>query len=307
MNTPRHIISSNQFDIEYIQNIINLTAEIKNNPEKFSQELKGKVGATLFYEPSTRTRFSFESALHRLGASVIMTENGGEFSSVSKGETIEDSVKVIANYSDVIIMRHKDDDSSERAAQASPVPIINAGSGKTQHPTQALLDVCTIFENFNRLENLKIAVVGDLLRGRTCDSLVQLLSLYQGNKFYFVSPENSRIKNKLRDELLKNNIDFIETEDLNSVLSEVDVLYMTRIQKERFDTEDEYLKAKGKIILNKENLRLLKENAIIMHPLPRIDEITVDVDKDPRAKYFEQAGNGLWARMAILVAIFRNK
>lgn len=296
----KHIVLAQQFDNEYLTELFKLTDKIKESPKEFKDSMRGKVVAALFYEPSTRTRFSFESAVHRLGGSVITTENGKEFSSASKGETIEDSIRVISAYADMIVMRHYEDDSSKRGMKASLVPLINAGSGKSQHPTQALLDAYTIYENFGKLKNMKIAVVGDLLRGRTCDSLVYLLSKYSGNTFYFVAPLNSQVKQSLRDYLKENKVKYVETDDLEKVLPVVDVLYMTRIQKERFATVEEYEQAKSNLVLNGTNVKQMKKHAIIMHPLPRVDEIATSVDKDKRARYFEQAANGLWVRMAVL-------
>ncbi len=305
-NPKEHVILSQQFSPSFLFELFDLTLEIKKSPEKFSKELSGKIVATLFYEPSTRTRLSFEAAAQRLGASVISTENAREFSSASKGETIEDTIRVASGYADFIVMRHFEDDSSKRALKASTVPLINAGSGKSQHPTQALLDAFTIFENFGRLDNLSLAAVGDLLRGRTADSLVYLLSKYENNKFLFVAPENSRLKAGLREHLKEHNIPFQEKDSLVDVLPEADVLYITRIQKERFADSQEYEAAKGKYILKKEHLNKMKSESIIMHPLPRVDEIETEVDSDPRAKYFEQAKNGLFVRMALLKLINDN-
>ncbi len=305
-NPKEHIILSQQFTPSFLSELFKLTLEIKKNPEKFSNELSGKLVATLFYEPSTRTRLSFEAAAQRLGASVISTENAKEFSSASKGETIEDTIRVVSGYADFIVMRHFEDDSSKRAVSASSVPLINAGSGKSQHPTQALLDAFTIFENFGRLDNLTLAAVGDLFRGRTADSLVYLLSKYENNKFFFVAPENSRLKAGLREHLKEHNISYQEKSRLEEVLSEADILYITRIQKERFADSQEYEAAKGKFILKKEHLSKMKNKAIIMHPLPRVDEIETAVDSNPRAKYFEQAKNGMFVRMALLKIINDN-
>lgn len=277
-----------------------LADAIRANPAKYAENLKGKVVATLFYEPSTRTRLSFESAVLRLGGGVISTENAKEFSSASKGETIEDTMRIVSLYADMIVMRHFDDDSYIRGLATVGVPLINAGSGKSQHPTQGLLDTYTIWRHFARLENLHIAVVGDLLRGRTCDSLVYLLSKFAGNTFSFVSPENSKLKEGLKAHLAEHAIPFSEFDILDSVLEKADVLYMTRIQKERFDDPAEYEKAKGKFVLTKQGVDTMKESAIIMHPLPRVDEIAVEADADGRAGYFAQAGNGLWVRMALL-------
>lgn len=306
LSPKKHVVLSQQFSKEFLYDLFKLVDEIKKNPQNFSNELRGKIVAMLFYEPSTRTRFSFESAVLRLGGHTITTENGKEFSSVSKGETIEDTIRMVNGYADFIVMRHFEDDSSKRGVSVAEVPLINAGSGKSQHPTQALLDLYTIYQEFKRLDNLKVAVVGDLLRGRTCDSLVYLLSKFDGNVFYFVSPDNSKVKESLKEHLIENNYEFYESENLEEVLPKLDVCYMTRVQKERFLTTEEYEKAKGQFILDKENVELMKDNAIIMHPLPRIDEITIEVDENKRARYFEQARNGLFVRMGLLKTLNDN-
>ncbi len=297
----KHVYSSEQFTTGFITELFALTDKIRANPGDFQDALKGKVIATLFYEPSTRTRLSFESAAVILGAQVISTENAREFSSAIKGETLEDTLKVVEGYADVIIMRHFEDDSAERAQKVLSVPFINAGSGKREHPTQALLDLYTIYREFGRLNNLRVACVGDLLRGRTVYSLVKSMMLFENNSFIFIAPENSRIHADMKNKLNMSNIDFIETDMLDeSILRKVDVVYMTRIQKERFDNEAEYLRAKGKLILTNKLVNCMKDDAIVMHPLPRVDEIDVEVDANPRARYFTQAHNGLWVRMAIL-------
>jgi aspartate carbamoyltransferase catalytic subunit len=269
--------------------------------------LRGKIVATLFYEPSTRTRFSFESATYRLGGEVITTENAQEFSSATKGETIEDSIRVMSAYADFIVMRHFEEDSSKRAISTAKVPVINAGSGKSQHPTQALLDVYTIWKELGTLEDIHVAVVGDLLRGRTCDSLVYLLSKFGGTHFSFVSPENCNVKESLKEHLEEEGSTYEEIDDMNVCIEKVDALYMTRIQKERFHNTEEYEAAKGKFILGESDANKMKDDAIIMHPLPRVDEISVNVDVNKRARYFEQAENGLWVRMALLVLLNKNK
>ena len=302
----KHICVSQQFDKDFITELFTLTDYMRDNKEIISKILDNKVVALLFYEPSTRTRFSFESAINRLGGKCITTENAAQFSSAIKGETLSDTIEMINNYADIVIIRHTDDNMCYDVLSHTKIPFINAGSGKTQHPTQALLDIYTIYKELNRLNNLKICICGDLLRGRTCDSLVYLLSKYENNKFYFVSPDNSRIKDDLREYLNENNIEYIETDDMDSVLSEVDVFYMTRIQKERFENEEEYKVARGRFILNKNNIQIMKDNSIIMHPLPRVDEITIDVDNDKRAKYFIQSQNGVYVRMALLKMLIEN-
>lgn len=302
----KHCLLSQQFEPDFLIEVFELADAIRTNPKAYAETLKGKVVATLFYEPSTRTRLSFESAVLRLGGGVISTENAKEFSSASKGETIEDTMRIISLYADIIVMRHFDDDSYIRGLATVGVPLVNAGSGKSQHPTQGLLDTYTIWRHFGRLENLHIAVVGDLLRGRTCDSLVYLLSKFSGNTFSFVSPENSRLKEGLKEHLTEHSVPFAEVDTLEPILPKVDVLYMTRIQKERFDDPAEYEKAKGKFVLTKQGVDSMKKDAIIMHPLPRVDEIAVEADGDSRAGYFEQAGNGLWVRMALLKILSDN-
>ena len=300
----KHIILSQQFDNEFLFEVFRLAEDIRSNPLDYSDVLRNKVIALLFYEPSTRTRFSFESAVMRLGGGAIMTENATEFSSVSKGETLADTIRTVSNYVDAIILRHKDDDSSKTALATSSVPIINAGSGKSQHPTQALLDAYTIWRRFGTLEGLSVCFVGDLLRGRTVDSLVYLLSKFARNSFHFVAPENCRLKSGLREHLDEHGVQYTETEKIVECLSKTDVLYMTRIQQERFAEQQEYEKAKGKYVLDAEMVGQMQDSAIIMHPLPRIDEISVDVDDDPRAVYFQQTENGMWVRMALLTLIF---
>jgi len=302
-----HITHSQQFTPDFLFELFALTDDIRSNPEKYNDVLRGKIVATLFYEPSTRTRFSFESATYRLGGEVITTENAQEFSSATKGETIEDSIRVMSAYADFIVMRHFEEDSSKRAISTAKVPVINAGSGKSQHPTQALLDVYTIWKELGTLEDIHVAVVGDLLRGRTCDSLVYLLSKFGGTHFSFVSPENCNVKESLKEHLEEEGSTYEEIDDMNVCIEKVDALYMTRIQKERFHNTEEYEAAKGKFILDESDANKMKDDAIIMHPLPRVDEISVNVDVNKRARYFEQAENGLWVRMALLVLLNKNK
>jgi len=301
-----HCILSQQFTPEYLEELFVLTDKIRTNPEKYQNELRGKVVATLFYEPSTRTRLSFESAIARLGGSIISTENAGGSSSASKGETIEDTIRIISMYADMIVMRHYDDDASMKALATVSVPLINAGSGRSQHPTQGLLDTYTIWRERGTLKNLHIAGVGDLLNGRTCDSMVYIMAKFEGNSFSFVAPENCSLKPGLEEHLKENNISFKECRKLEEVIETTDVLYMTRIQKERFADEDEYEKAKGQYVLTNDLVERMKEDAIILHPLPRVDEIAIEADLNSRAKYFEQAQNGLWVRMALLTMLNRN-
>jgi len=262
--------------------------------------------ATLFYEPSTRTRFSFETAMYRLGGSVISTENAAEFSSVAKGETLEDTVRILNGYADVLVLRHYEVGSAKRAASVSRIPVINAGDGAGQHPTQALLDLYTIHKEIGSIDGLHIAMVGDLAQGRTVRSLTYLLSKFQNIRIYFVAPPSLKMKEDILDHLREKQVWYTEETDLDKVLPEVDVVYQTRIQKERFgDRTADYEQCRGVYVISSESLRLMKANAIVMHPLPRLDEIAMEVDSDPRAAYFRQAQNGLYVRMALLSMVLK--
>jgi aspartate carbamoyltransferase catalytic subunit len=294
-----HCIESQQFTRELLYELFEKADELKI---KNSNSLDGKILASLFYEPSTRTRLSFESAMLRLGGQVIGTENAKEFSSAIKGESLEDTTRIISAYCDVIVIRHNEEGAAKICSEVSKVPVINAGDGKGQHPTQALLDVYTIYKEFGRVNELKIAMVGDLSSGRTVRSLCYLLGKFEKNEIIFVSPENLRMKEDIREYLMKHNISFREENDLNKILCEADIIYMTRIQKERMTIED-YEKAKGKFVINAENFNLVKPDSRIMHPLPHVEEIDLPVtieNSDKRIAYFKQAENGLYARMALL-------
>lgn len=300
-----HCIESQQFSKDILFKLFLKADELrKGNAKEINEKiLKGKILASLFYEPSTRTRLSFESAMLKLGGKVIGTENAHEFSSAVKGESLEDTARVISPYCDIIVLRHNEEGSAKLFSEVSSVPVINAGDGKGQHPTQALLDVYTIYREFGKIDGLKIAMVGDLASGRTVRSLCYLLAKFEDIEIIFVSPENLRIGEDIKEYLRKYNIRFIEEGDLNRVLSEADVVYMTRIQKERISLED-YEKAKGKFVINKTNINLLKENSIIIHPLPHVEEIDLPIEiekNDKRIAYFRQAENGLYIRMALLV------
>lgn len=296
----KHFVESQQLDKETIFEIFNTADKFKNG--ETTDILKGKVLATLFYEPSTRTRLSFEAAMLKLGGSVISTENAKEFSSAVKGETIEDSVRVVSSYADAIVMRHYEEGSAKIASSISNVPVINAGDGKGQHPTQALLDLYTIYKELGRLDKLKIAIVGDLASGRTARSLCYLLGKFESNEIIFLSPEHLKMKEDIKEYLTKHCIKFTEENNLDQVLPLVDIVYMTRVQKERI-TLDEYENARGKYVINQNNFGLLKPGARILHPLPKIDEITLPIEveeNDKRVAYFRQAQNGLYIRMALL-------
>jgi aspartate carbamoyltransferase catalytic subunit len=244
--------------------------------------------------------------MHRLGGHVISTENAAEFSSVAKGETLEDTIRILNGYADVIVIRHKEVGSAKRAAAVSRVPIINAGDGAGQHPTQALLDLYTIRKEIGSIDGLRIAMVGDLAQGRTVRSLAYLLSKFRGVTMYFVAPPLLKMKEDILEHLRERNVTFVEETELDKVLPEVDVVYQTRVQKERFgDRIADYEMCRGVYIINQDTLRLMKPKSIIMHPLPRLDEITMEVDEDPRAAYFRQAQNGLYVRMALLTQVLK--
>lgn len=296
----KHILSSEQFTRKDLEEIFNLADKIKNNPKEFSNKLDDKMVAVMFYEPSTRTRLSFETAAQKLGAKIITTENAGEFSSAAKGETIEDTVKVVSGYADAMVMRHKADDSSERAASVNKMPILNAGAGKGEHPTQALLDLFTIREKFGGIDGCKAAVLGDLLYGRTIHSLLRLLSLYDNIEVYGLSKEAFALPQKYIDMLKEKGIEYKKCTSFEELPKDLDVIYHTRIQAERFEGDF----GKEEFIIDKEVLNTFSENTILMHPLPRVNEIAVDVDDDPRAYYFKQAHNGLYVRMALLLQVF---
>jgi len=276
--------------------------------ETCDETLRGKILTTLFYEPSTRTRLSFESAMKRLGGRVIGTENATQFSSASKGESLVDTIRVIAGYSDAIVMRTKEEGCAKKASMISTVPIINAGDGKGQHPTQTILDTYTIYKEFGRLDNLTIAMVGDLSSGRTVRSLCYILAKFTGINIIFVSPENLKIGDDIKDYLKRHGVTFTEATNLDDILPEVDVIYMTRIQKERISIED-YEAARGKFVINENNLSLVNPDSRIMHPLPHVEELDIPIyveQSDPRIAYFRQAENGLYARMAILESLLKN-
>ncbi len=305
----KHIYESQQFDLELLDIIFKVADEMKNDllakPRLYANALKDKIMASLFYEPSTRTRFSFESAMSRLGGSILTTENAKEFSSASKGETLYDSTSVMCGYADLIVMRHNEPGSAKMAAEVSLVPVINAGDGSGQHPTQALLDLYTIKDNFSTIDGLTIAMVGDLKYGRTVRSLSYLLTKYNNIKIYFVSPLVCKMDEDIKDYLTTNNVEWEEISSLDKILPLVDCVYMTRIQKERFHDLEDYESAAGKYILDMDSIKLMKQKSIIMHPLPRVDEISQEVDSDPRAQYFNQAKNGLYVRMALLYLLLK--
>lgn len=300
-----HVIEAQQFDLPMIGHLFEVAAEMETLVARGgTDEYRSQLMATLFYEPSTRTRFSFEAAMHRLGGRVISTENAAEFSSVAKGETLEDTIRIMNGYVDVIVLRHSEVGTSKRAAAVSRVPIINAGDGVGQHPTQALLDLYTIHKEIGSIDGLKIAMVGDLAQGRTVRSLAYLLSKFNDIKMYFVAPPLLKMKEDILEHLQEHGSWFAEETTLDRVLPEVDVVYQTRVQKERFgDRIADYESCRGIYVIDRNSLGLMKPNAIIMHPLPRLEEISMEVDRDRRAAYFRQAQNGLFVRMALLTAL----
>ncbi|GLT83589.1 hypothetical protein SLE2022_018680 [Rubroshorea leprosula] len=297
------VIDAQQFDRDVLSAIFEVAWEMEKIEKKSpgSQILKGYLMATLFYEPSTRTRLSFESAMKHLGGEVLTTENACEISSAAKGETLEDTIRIVEGYSDIIVMRHFESGAAKRAAAAAGIPIVNAGDGPGQHPTQALLDVYTIQREIGKLDGIRVGLVGDLANGRTVRSLAYLLAKYQNVKIYFVSPDVVKMKDDIKGYLTSQGVEWEESADLMEMVSKCDVVYQTRIQKERFGERiDLYEEAQGKYIINREVLKVMQKHAVVMHPLPRLDEITADVDTDPRAAYFRQAKNGLYIRMALL-------
>jgi len=296
----RHVIESQQFSRALLEELFARSEEMKREPHRFIGRLAGQVMAALFYEPSTRTRLSFEAAMLRLGGTAMGTDNAREFSSAAKGETLEDTIRIVSGYADVIVMRHNEEGAARRAAAVSTVPVINAGDGPGQHPTQALLDLYTIRDELSRIDGVRVAMVGDLANGRTVRSLTYLLSKFKDIKLWFVAPPQVAMRDDLKAHLDEHHVPWVETQDLEAVLPEVDVVYMTRIQKERFTEPDAYNAVKGVYRIDKSSMTLMRKYAILMHPLPRVDEIAPEVDEDPRAAYFRQARNGLHIRMALL-------
>lgn len=302
MDSLFHVVEAQQFNRELLTEIFAVTKEMEEVVSVYgSSILNRRIMATLFYEPSTRTRLSFESAMVRLGGSVVTTESAREFSSAAKGETLEDTIRIVEGYADVIVLRHYEGGSARRAAEVASVPVLNAGDGPGQHPTQALLDVYTIQKEIGRLDGISVAMVGDLANGRTVRSLAYLLTRYKDVKLYFVAPELVRMKADIKEYLSRNGVYFEEREDLIEVVRKVDVVYQTRIQRERFgDRTRDYEAARGRYIIDTKVMEALSANGRVMHPLPRVDEIDPAVDTDPRAAYFRQAHNGLYIRMALL-------
>ena len=299
----RHLISPLDFNVEELDEILDLAGKIERNPEKYAHTCQGKKLATCFYEPSTRTRLSFEAAMMNLGGNVLGFSSGAS-SSAAKGESVSDTIRMISCYADICAMRHPKEGAPLVASLHSSIPVINAGDGGHQHPTQTITDLLTIKSLKGRLENLTIGLCGDLKFGRTVHSLIKALSRYDNVKFILISPEELRVPSYIREEVLKaNQIEFEEVVTLEEVMPKLDLLYMTRVQKERFFNEEDYVRLKDFYILNKTKMELAKEDMLVLHPLPRVNEISVEIDDDPRAVYFKQAQYGVYVRMALIYTL----
>lgn len=298
----RNLIEPMDFSLNELEEIFILADDIIKNPWKYSKLCEGKLLATLFYEPSTRTRFSFEAAMLRLGGSIIGFSEPNS-SSVAKGESISDTIRTVACYADIAVMRHPKEGSVLVAASNSEIPVINAGDGGHQHPTQTLTDLLTIRSIKGNLSNLTIGCCGDLKFGRTVHSLIKALSRYENNKFVLISPQELKVPDYIIRLLEEKNVEFVQVEKMEDVIGELDILYMTRVQRERFFNEEDYVRLKDSYILDVEKMNMAKEDMIVLHPLPRVNEISYDVDNDERAVYFKQAKYGMFVRMALIAKL----
>lgn len=299
----RHLMSPLDFSVEELDKLLDLANDIEHNPEKYAHVCEGKRIATLFYEPSTRTRLSFEAAMMNLGGKVLGFSNAGS-SSAAKGESVADTIRMASCYADICAMRHPKEGAPLVASMASSIPVINAGDGGHQHPTQTLTDLLTIRSLKGRLDNLTIGLCGDLKFGRTVHSLIEALVRYHGVRFVLISPEELRVPDYIREDVLRaNGNEFKEVVRLEDALPELDLLYMTRVQKERFFNEEDYVRMKDFYILDAAKMDLAKKDMIVLHPLPRVNEIAVEVDDDPRALYFKQAQYGVYVRMALILTL----
>lgn len=299
----RHLLNPLDFSVEEIDDLLALARDIEKNLPRYAHVCDGKKLATLFYEPSTRTRLSFEAAMMNLGGNVLGFSSANS-SSAAKGESVADTIRMISCYADICAMRHPKEGSAFVAAQKAEIPVINAGDGGHQHPTQTLTDLMTIRSLKGRLDNLTIGLCGDLKFGRTVHSLISAMVRYPGVKFVLISPPELRIPDSIREDVLEaNNIPFEEVGNLDDALGSLDILYMTRVQKERFFNEEDYIRLKNSYILTKEKMSLAKPDMAVLHPLPRVNEIALDVDDDPRAAYFEQVQNGVYVRMALIMTL----
>lgn len=303
----RHLMNPLDFSVEELDQLFDLANDIEKHPDKYAHTCEGKKLATCFYEPSTRTRLSFEAAMMNLGGKVLGFADASN-SSASKGESVSDTIRVISCYADICAMRHPKEGAPIVAAEKSRIPVINAGDGGHQHPTQTLADLLTIRSLKGRLDNMTIGLCGDLKFGRTVHSLISALIRYPGIKFVLISPEELRIPSYIREDVLRaNNIPFTEVERLEDAIPQLDVLYMTRVQKERFFNEEDYVRLKDFYILTKAKMELAPEDMIVLHPLPRVNEISVEVDDDPRAVYFKQAQYAVYVRMALILTLLEIK
>lgn len=301
----RHLLDTTDLTLEEIDDMIALATDIIENKQKYAHVCDGKKLATLFFEPSTRTRLSFEAAMYELGGNVIGFSEAAS-SSASKGETVEDTVRIVSNYADIIAMRHPLEGAPRVAATKTLVPIINAGDGGHAHPTQTLTDLLTIYREKGRLDNFTIGLCGDLKFGRTVHSLIKALCRYKGVRFVLIAPRELQVPDYIIHDVLEpSGALYTQVESLDAVMPDLDVLYMTRIQRERFFSQDEYLKHKDAFILDAAKLENAKSDLTVMHPLPRVNEISTEVDDDPRAKYFEQALNGKYIRMALIITLLK--
>ena len=299
----RHVMSPLDFTTDELEQLFDLAADIEKNPQKYAHKCDGKKLATCFYEPSTRTRLSFESAMINLGGQVIGFSDAGS-SSASKGESVSDTIRVISCFADICAMRHPKEGAPMVAAAHSRIPVINAGDGGHQHPTQTLTDLLTIRSLKGRLDHFTIGLCGDLKFGRTVHSLIEALVRYENVKFVLISPEELRIPSYIREDVLKrNNVEFVEEERLEDALPDLDILYMTRVQKERFFNEEDYVRMKDFYVLDKQKMELAPKDMYVLHPLPRVNEISVEVDSDPRAAYFKQVQYGVYVRMALILTL----
>ena len=299
----RHLISPLDFSVEELDSLMDLAGDIERNPGKYAHACEGKILATLFYEPSTRTRLSFESAMLRLGGQVLGFSNAAS-SSAAKGESVADTIRMISCYSDICAMRHPKEGAALVGAAAASIPIINAGDGGHQHPTQTLTDLLTIRSLKGRLSGLKIGLCGDLKFGRTVHSLVKALVRYPDIRFVFISPEELKIPDYIREEVLDSNgVQYEEVERLEDVIGGLDLLYMTRVQRERFFNEEDYVRLKDFYILDKKKMALAGPDMLVLHPLPRVNEISIEVDEDPRAAYFRQVQYGVYVRQALILTL----
>ncbi len=299
----RHLMSPLDFSREELEQLMDLADDIKNHPDNYSEKCHGKKLATCFYEPSTRTRLSFEAAMLNLGGSVLGFSSA-DSSSASKGESVSDTIRVISSYADICAMRHPKEGAPLVASQRSRIPVINAGDGGHQHPTQTLTDLFTIRSLRGEIKDLTIGLCGDLKFGRTVHSLINALVRYPGIKFVLISPEELRVPEYIREDVLeKNGYEYKEVDSLDDVMGDLDILYMTRVQRERFFNEEDYIRLKDFFILTPEKMQLAKKDMMVLHPLPRVNEISVDVDDDPRAMYFTQAQYGVYIRMALILTL----